>query len=249
MSMGLPSIAVLFADEDVLAVNKPAGITVTHDGTREESPTLAERLHQSYGDLLPVHRLDRDTSGVVVLARHPDAHRALNQLFETHAVEKVYHLIVVGTPDWEERQVEAPLLPDGDRRHRTIVDAEAGKPSLTTFRVLQRFQRHALLEARPLTGRTHQVRVHAALVGLPIVADPLYGDGAPLLLSSLKRSYRAGEEPERPLIGRLALHAQRLAFPHPRTEKLLEILAPYPKDFRAALNQLAKHARLSPAHW
>lgn len=235
-------ITLLYEDEDLIAVNKPAGLPSVHDPMlEEEAQDLHTWLSERYGRLWVVHRLDRDTSGVIVFARNAAAHRALSVLFETRAVFKVYHAIVVGVPRWDERTIDAPLRADADRQHRTIVDVEQGKPAVTHVRVLARFRHHALVEAQPETGRTHQIRVHLALVGYPLLADPLYGDGQPLYLSALKRDYRRGEETEeRPLIARTALHAFCLRFEHPMRHVMIELEAPYPKDFQAALHQLGK---------
>jgi RluA family pseudouridine synthase len=234
------AIEALFEDASIIAISKPAGIASTHDGARPGEPDVRAWLEPRYGRLWPVHRLDRDTSGVMVLARTEDAHRALSMQFEHRDAAKVYHAIVVGSPAWEARTADAPLLIDGDRRHRTVVDAGRGKPAVTDFKVLRRFKRFALVEARPHTGRTHQVRVHLALLGAPVAVDALYGDGKPILLSELKRNYRTNDEREIPLIGRLALHALALRLTHPATGADLEIEAPYPKDFNAAVNQLGK---------
>lgn len=232
----------LLEDDDFIAVNKPAGITSVHDSTRPDEPDLLAVLESQFGPLWPVHRLDRDTSGVIVFARNEAAHRTLSAQFEGRDVTKTYHAIVVGNPSWDERRVDAPLLVDGDRRHRTLIDGKEGKPSVTHFRVLQRLKRFALVEAKPETGRTHQIRVHVTLLGAPVAVDALYGDGKPIFLSELKRNYRVNTDKELPLIGRLALHALRLQFAHPAIAETVNIEAPYPKDFSATVNQLSKLA-------
>ncbi len=234
------AIQVLFEDNDLIAVAKPAGIPSVHDGNRPKDADLVSLLEPAYGRLWPVHRLDRDTSGVILFARNEDAHRALSAQFEDRDVHKIYHAILAGTPAWDERTADAPLLPDGDRRHRTLVDANKGKPARTQFQVLQRLKRFALVEAAPETGRTHQIRAHAAMLGLPVAVDTLYGDGKPIYLSQFKRNYRANAAEEIPLIGRLALHALRIQFTHPVGGEVLEVEAPYPKDFNATVNQLGK---------
>lgn len=234
-------LPVLYEDDDLIVVGKPAGMASVHDGSRPDDPDLHAVLEEHCGRLWPVHRLDRETSGAIVFARNATAHRELNRQFDERDVAKIYHAIVVGHPTWQERAVNAPLLVDADRRHRTRVDAR-GKPAITHFRVLQPLKHHALVEARPETGRTHQIRVHAALLGFPIAVDALYGDGKPIFLSQLKRDYRMSGREESPLIDRLALHAYRLELVHPLTQRVLIVEAPYPKDFNATVNQLGKLA-------
>jgi len=232
---------VLWADDSLLVVNKPAGLPSLPDGYQAGAPHLKGMLQPVYGQLWIVHRLDRETSGVVVLARSAEAHRALNTQFQGHKTGKVYHALVVGMPEWEERLVDAPLLPDGDRKHRTIVDTELGRPAVTRLRLLERFAGYALVEASPLTGRTHQIRAHLALLGVPIVADALYGDGQGIFLSALKPGYQGRKGGERALLGRLGLHAWSLEFVHPSSGERVRFQAPYPKDFQAALRQLRKY--------
>jgi RluA family pseudouridine synthase len=241
-----PADLVLYADAALLAVNKPAGLLALPDRYDRDLPHLKGVLEPAFGPWWIVHRLDRDTSGVVVLARTEEAHRALNASFAGRETCKVYHALVVGVPSWAERTVELALVPDGDRRHRTVVGARRGKPSVTRFRVLERFRGYTLVEAIPRTGRTHQIRVHLAAQGLPTVADALYGDGAGLFLSAIKRGYKRGSTArergagERPLLSRLGLHAFEIAVPHPLTQERLSVKAPYPKDFGIALRQLRK---------
>jgi RluA family pseudouridine synthase len=239
-------VPVLFADEALLVVNKPAGLTSLPDGYDGDSPHLVDVLKPEFGRLWIVHRLDRDTSGVIALARDEVAHQSLNAQFESRAVHKVYHALVVGHPSWNERTISAPLLVDADRHHRTIVDDAEGKPAVTSVRVLERFGRgklrFTLVEAMPETGRTHQIRVHLAALGIPVAADKLYGNGRPILLSSFKSDYRGDLEEERPILGRVGLHAFRLGLTHPVTGEPAQFEAPYPKDFGATLNQLRKHA-------
>lgn len=236
------TIEVLFDDEHLLAVTKPAGVASVHDGARPNDPDLHAVLEDHEGELFPIHRLDKETSGVIVFARTEEAHRAMSVMFETREVQKTYHAIVMGLPAWEEHTVEALLLPDGDRRHRTLIDAQRGKPAVTHFRVLERLKQFTLVEALPETGRTHQIRVHAAQMGHPVAVDDLYGDRKPIFLSHFKRGYRVNSEEELPLMGRLALHALRLRFVHPITGESLDLQAPYPKDFNATIKQLGKLA-------
>jgi RluA family pseudouridine synthase len=241
-------IAVLYSDESLLIVNKPAGIPTLPDGYVAEQPDLVALLTSQHGALWVVHRLDRETSGVLALARNEAAHRALNTQFESRDVAKVYHAIVNGHPAWDERSIAAPLRPDADRYHRTLVDHEAGKPAVTHCRVLERFGHGALrltlIEARPETGRTHQIRVHLMTLGFPVAVDALYSTDAPVYLSAIKRQYRGDAEDEQPLLGRLGLHALQLTLRHPVSDTEVTFEAPYPKDIAATLNQLRKHAAI-----
>ncbi|HEY3288620.1 MAG TPA: RluA family pseudouridine synthase, partial [Anaerolineae bacterium] len=163
---------VLYEDDDILVVSKPAGLVSVPDGYDTESEHLGMVLEPIYGKLWMVHRLDKDTSGVIVLARTEQAHRALSGQFEERDVAKVYHAIVNGNPVWTERTISAPLRPDADRFHRTVIDINDGKPATTAFKVLERFGsgsfRYALIEAKPESGRTHQIRVHLMALGSPV---------------------------------------------------------------------------------
>jgi RluA family pseudouridine synthase len=237
------SIGILAQDEALLAVDKPPGITVIPEAYQRGASCLTHLLEARWGRLWVVHRIDRDTSGVVLFARTAEAHATLNDQFAQHRVSKTYHLLARGSPLWQEMEVDAPLRSDGDARHRTVVDARGGKSAATQFRVLERFRSFALLEARPVTGRTHQIRVHAAHVGHPVVADPLYGDGEPLRLSALKPSYKPGQRDERPLLGRTALHALVLELLHPCTLEPMRVTCAYPRDMAAAVAQLSKLSR------
>lgn len=238
-------IPVLYSDDALLAVDKPAGILSIPDRYDPDAAVASNRLRDDWGSLFVVHRLDKDTSGVLIYALTTDAHKALGSAFESRAVAKTYRAIVRGSPSWEETVCDLPLSPDGDRMHRTIVDAHKGKRSATSFAVVARYRAGAfgdvaLVEARPETGRTHQVRVHLAALGHPCLCDPLYGDGEALLLSKLKRRWKGDPFGERPLLSRAALHALSAEFAHPLTGAALRIEAPLPKDMRATVSQLEK---------
>jgi tRNA pseudouridine32 synthase / 23S rRNA pseudouridine746 synthase len=216
-----PASWVLWVDEAFIAVNKPSGLRTLPDGYNPDTPHLKSLLEPNYGKVWIVHRLDKETSGVIVLARTAEAHRSLNTQFEQHTAHKVYHALVRGTPEWEEKSIDFPLRANGDRRHRTVADAQRGKPALTRLRVIERFNAFALVEARPETGRTHQIRCHLAALGYPLAGDRLYG----------------GEEPVPPLES-FALHASSLSLKHPVSGKTLLLEAPYPNDYQIALERL-----------
>lgn len=224
---------VLWADESILAVNKPAGLPTLPDGYQPDAPHVRNLLEPSWGRLWIVHRLDRETSGVLILARSAAAHRSLNEQFQEHQAIKIYHALAIGDPPWEEQVIEMPLKVNADRRHRTIVDREAGKYALTRVKVIERFGVSCLIEAQPVTGRTHQVRVHLAAVGFPLVGDLLYGRAA-----VLKRGYDPGLVIGDLQLQRVGLHAFSLAIRHPTDRRWLLLQAPYPPDLAAVLQAL-----------
>jgi len=207
-------------DDHILVVDKPAGIPVLPDGWEKDAPYLVKMLEAGYSKLWVVHRLDKITSGVIVFARDPESHRILNMQFENREAEKVYHAIVEGNPKWDEKVAKFPLRANVGNKHRTAVDNKNGKPSETRFRVIRRYQESALIEAKPLTGRTHQIRVHAYALGNPLLGDILYG----------------AEETN--IISRPALHAHAITLTHPVTNHRITFTSERPDDFATALKQL-----------
>jgi tRNA pseudouridine32 synthase/23S rRNA pseudouridine746 synthase len=215
-------LEILYSDDALLVINKPAGLLALPDGYDPAKPHLRGLLEPEFGRLWIVHRLDKDTSGVIILARNAESHRGLNAQFSTHDVEKIYHTITVGVPSWEAMILDAPLRANVGRRKRTVFDHQQGKPAVTAFKVLRRFQQNALVEAKPKTGRTHQIRAHLYHLGFPVIADPLYGEIRTL----------AG-------INRLALHAQSLIIRHPMTQEVIQFTAEYPEDFDSFLKRIS----------
>ncbi len=231
---------LIYADEQLVIIDKASGILSIPDRYDPDAPVALALLEPEFGQLFVVHRIDKDTSGILVFARDAETHRTLSGQFASRTVEKTYFAIVLGRPVEDAWDCDEPLLADADRTHRTVVDRRRGKPSSSHFEVIERFREHGYLRIKPETGRTHQVRVHCASTGYPILADPLYGDGEPLLLSKLKRRWKGDEFEERPLVSRTALHAAKISFIHPKTQETLVFEAPLPKDMTAALSQLRK---------
>ena len=167
---------IIYSDNSLLVVNKPAGLRTIPDGYDPTLPHLSGSLTPEYGRVWTVHRLDKDTSGVIVFARSAESHRSLNAQFSARETRKEYHALVVGLPAWDEQQINLRLRVNGDRRHRTVVDAWRGKPATTSFTVLARYPAYslALISAQPHTGYTHQIRAHLAAIQFPVLADALY---------------------------------------------------------------------------
>jgi 23S rRNA pseudouridine1911/1915/1917 synthase len=259
MSRRKLDLSILYEDDDLLVVDKPAGLLVIPDRWDPTKPTVV-KLARSYlqaRTVVPaepapeapriwvVHRLDRETSGVLILAKSGSAHAGLSQQFEHGKVQKTYLALVSS----QGLRIEGVIrLPIGLHPHRPGVMAirrRHGKFAITRYSIAERFRGYTLLHVRPQTGRSHQIRVHLQAIGHPLAIDPLYGSGQPLLLSALKPSYRpkAGTE-ERPLMARLTLHAQALELTHPRRGEPLKWVAPLPKDFAAVLRNLRRYRSL-----
>ncbi len=244
-------LELLLNDDCFAALNKPAGLAAIPG--RGESTCALERLSMQLHlpcsgtkdpRLRVVHRIDKDTSGVLLLAKNAPAQRHASQQFQNNAVAKEYLALVVGRPLEASGEIDAPIgVHPANRRMMSV--GRHGRPAQTAWRVEELFRTFTLLRVFPRTGKTHQIRVHLKSIGLPLAIDDLYnpapsGDPAGLLLSSFKRDYRAKRDGERPLISRLTLHAEKLTFEH-LDGRRIELIAPLPKDFRAALSQLRKH--------
>ncbi|OJH38845.1 RNA pseudouridine synthase [Cystobacter ferrugineus] len=230
-------LAVLREDKDLVVVDKAAGMVV-HPGAGHASGTLVNALLHRVkdlsgvgGELRPgiVHRLDKDTTGCLVVAKHEAALVALQKAFKTRTVEKTYLALVHGSPKAAEGRIETLYGRHPVHRQRFTGKVKEGKPAITVYRVLESFEGAALVEVDLLTGRTHQIRVHLAELGHPLLGDALYGAGR-------KSKGQAGAAQE--AVGRQALHAWKLSFPHPRTGKGVRVEAPLPPDFTAALQVL-----------
>lgn len=239
-SFGSLDQIILWQDSALIAVNKPAGLLSLPDGYKQEEPYLQSLLEPEVGKLWIVHRLDRETSGVMILARSVEAHHSLNDQFAGRAVRKIYHALVHGKPDWEEIIIDEPLRKNGDRRHRTVIDRNRGKPAATSLRVLERFPTASLIEAQPHSGYTHQIRAHLAWAGCPLIADPLYNRSlSDENYPSKQKTASDNLEAALP-IHRVALHALAITFRHPETGEQLTFRALYPADFSAALENLRR---------
>ncbi len=234
-------IDILYEDEDLVIVNKPPGLLAIPDRFNAEIPSLGRMLEAKTGQKIwVVHRLDRETSGVICFAKNETSHRYLSQLFENREVTKYYVGLVNGLVIPAEGRIEKALAEHPAVKGKMIV-AKKGKASVTDYLVLEQWPLYSLVEFRIYTGRTHQIRVHMQSIGHALICDEMYGDGKPFLVSAIKRKYRLSdkEETEKPLLSRLALHASRLQF---KKEDGTEIKAeaPLPKDIAACIKQLNK---------
>ncbi len=216
----MSQINIVYQDSEILIINKPAGLSVLIEGWDKDAPYLIKMLEEQLGRIWVAHRIDKITSGIMVFALTAESHRSLNIQFEKHQVEKTYHAILNGAPKWDDKITKFPLRVDVGHKHRTMVDNKSGVRSETRFKILARYPASALVEAMPMTGRTHQIRVHAYALGYPLLGDVLYS------------------APETEVIQRPALHAYSLKLTHPNTNEMMTFQAVYPDDYQTALNAL-----------
>ncbi len=230
---------ILFENDAFIALNKPAG-TLSIPDREGKDPSLKSWLRERYGNIWTVHRLDRDTSGVIVFAKDETTHKYLSGIFEDREVEKLYQGITQGTLPQPEGSIDLPII-EHPAKPGVMITAKKGKASLTDYKVIEALDLYSLVEFRIHTGRTHQIRVHMQALGHPIACDILYGDGKPVFLSSFKRNFKLSRdaEHERPILARMALHSHLLHFKDAAGD-FHTFEAPMPKDMKALLQQLKK---------
>jgi 23S rRNA pseudouridine955/2504/2580 synthase/23S rRNA pseudouridine1911/1915/1917 synthase len=230
---------IVYEDDNLIALNKPSGLLSIPDREGKDI-SLKKLLIEKYGSIFTVHRLDRDASGLIVFAKNEETHKHLSLQFEERQTEKIYVGLVIGSLSEKKGSIDAPIAEHPAKKGLMNV-YRTGKESLTDYEVLEDFKIFSWVQFQIHTGRTHQIRVHAKHIGHPIVCDGLYGDGKPILLSSLKHKFKLSknELEERPILNRLALHALSLKFETTNGETI-KLEAPLPKDLRALLQQLRK---------
>jgi RluA family pseudouridine synthase len=226
---------IIFADEHLLLVNKPANMLSLPDRYNASLPNMRDWLQALYGKIYVVHRLDRETSGIMCFARTTEAHLHLSRQFNQRSVEKNYLVLVDGQFAEPEGVIDLPIGENMAKR--------GTKPSLTLWRVEESFAQFTLVQCNIKTGRMHQIRVHMLAIGHPPAVDPIYGKRDAFYLSQIKRKYKVGkfQETEQPLMQRVTLHAFNLLLQHPQTLEEMNFDAPLPKDFAALLRQLRLH--------
>jgi len=239
-------IVVIYEDEHLLAINKQADI-VTHPAPGHSGGTLLNAILHHCGPLPDqptdrpgiVHRLDKDTTGIMLFAKTEAARSNLQQQFERRKVEKTYTAIVEKDPELDADLIDLPIAGSRAQKERMAIDLDAGRPAQTVYTALERFGDYTLVCCTPRTGRTHQIRVHMAALGHPVACDDLYGARAPVYPSTLDPSLAHAED-EEPLIERQALHATTIAFRHPATKQWMELEAGFHDDFLRLLGALRR---------
>lgn len=243
--MSKDALPILFENADIVIINKPTGVSVTADrtGAADVLQLLNEQLDPAE-PLRLVHRIDKETSGVLLIARHRDAQSRYSRLFAKRLAKKLYLAIVKGPVLKAAGSIKDPIARSQRNPRAMHIHPRLGKPAHTLWRKLADFGGPALVAAQPVTGRTHQIRIHFAHRGMPLAIDAMYGETAPLMLSAFKKGYRAkAGRDEPPLIERLTLHAYQLAVPVGGDENAgyQTFVAAPDKNFLSAIKLLAKH--------
>lgn len=231
---------IVHEDDDLIIVNKPPHLLTIPDRYDPTKPNLYHWLNERYGKVFVVHRLDRETSGILCFAKNEVAHKNLSQQFEGRSTQKIYYVLVEGAPQ-DSGVINKPIAKSMTTTGRMVI-SDRGKESVTHYEVVERFKNYTLLTADIKTGRTHQIRIHFESMGYPLAVDKIYGRKEAFLLSEIKlRKYRLGKnQEERPLMSRTTLHAYQLSMNHPSTGERLHFTADLPKDFSAVVKQLRK---------
>lgn len=235
-------LEIIFENDHFIAINKPSGLLSIPDRFGKD-PSVKSILQQQFGKIYTIHRLDKETSGLIIFAKDELTHKDLSQKFEGREVEKYYVGLVNGILMNREGTIDVPIM-EASGKTTLMIANKRGKPSKTDYKVLEEFGLYSWVQFRIHTGRTHQIRVHSKYIGNSIVCDELYGDGQPVLLSSIKKKFKLSknELEERPLLNRLALHSLQLKFTDDAGNKY-ELEAPLSKDLKALLQQLRKNSR------
>ena len=235
-------IEIIYQDDELLIINKPAHFLSIPDRYKPDLPNAKAYLQHRVGEVYTVHRIDKETSGIMIFARNESSHKHLCRQFEERKVNKLYWALTMGQVQPATGEINKPIASHPGKPGKMII-ARKGKQSLTTYRTLEAFRHYSLIEANIKTGRTHQIRVHFESIGHPLAVDPMYGGSEGFYLSELKgKKYRRGksDKEERPLMGRVSLHAYSISFKHPTSGEKMHYEAELPKDFRAVLSQLRK---------
>jgi 23S rRNA pseudouridine955/2504/2580 synthase len=229
---------VLYEDDHLFVVNKPPSLP-SLPGNDKQTEDLLTRLRREIDPNAQLcHRLDKGTSGAVIAAKSEEGYKHVSLQFQHREVFKLYHALVEGQHRFDEHEMDQPLASSGNKR--SYISQAHGKQALTMLKTLHVYLHYSLVAAMPLTGRLHQIRVHLAHLNAPLAGDTLYGGHEPYL-SEIKKNYHASKEkPERPMMTRPALHAQKVAFRNMEKEEV-QVEAPYSKDMEAFMTQLAKH--------
>jgi 23S rRNA pseudouridine1911/1915/1917 synthase len=240
-------LEIIYEDESIVLINKPSGLLTVADRFQIESHHLQSILRKKYGEIFTVHRLDRDTSGLICFAKNAEVHKILSEQFEHRDIEKYYVALVEGSVP-ASGEIDEPLVMS-ETKPGTMKVHKKGKPSLTTYELVKDYELFSHVDIRIHTGRMHQIRVHFNHIGHPLFIDPVYGKREMFMLSELKgKKFKMGKfsEEEKPLITRLTLHSSKLVFTHPLTNEKMTFEAPLPKDIKALINQADKRqVRLS----
>ncbi len=238
------NVDIIFEDNDLIVINKPAGILSIPDRYDKSSPNAFNILKKHYSKIFTVHRLDKFTSGVMVFAKNQVSHKHLNTQFENNKVNKIYHIVVQGIIRENDLEIDIPIDSHPFKKGVSMPSAR-GKESLTKLKVLERFQKSTLCEVQLITGRHHQIRVHCATIGHPLLIDEIYGNSQEFYLSSIKRRYNIKkDEIEKPIISRLTMHSYKLEFIHPTSNNKVSFKAEYPKDFATLIKVLSKYSNI-----
>lgn len=230
---------IIFEDNDLVLINKAAGVPTLPDRYTPSAYNIFGWLTNTYGKIYVVHRLDKETSGLILFAKTAEAHKTLNIAFEERQVKKGYFAIVEGVPSKDEGVIDDPIFIS---HHGKVKVDQKGKPSISKYKIEEDLGKYSSLNVEIMTGRMHQIRVHLAHIGHPLAVDAKYGRNKALFVSALKgKKFKMKKfEEERPLIERCTLHSRFLEFKHPSTNAIVTFEAPLPKDLRACMNQMKK---------